>query len=117
MTFPLFIVAGLDHRFGWSPMFPVWLNILGLAMVGIGYAFAVWALAENPFFSAMVRIQADRGHIVPIVTPFNQAGELDVQALWPRRYIFISNAMASATFRARRITPRLRARSSAGTAP
>src|SRR5512136_2452906 len=28
VSFPLVIVAGLDHRFGWSPVFPAWLNIL-----------------------------------------------------------------------------------------
>jgi protein-S-isoprenylcysteine O-methyltransferase Ste14 len=64
LTFPLVIVAGLDHRFGWSPMFPIWLNVLGLFMIAIGYTIAVWALVENPFFSSMVRIQKDRGHVV-----------------------------------------------------
>jgi len=64
ISFPLIIVAGLDHRFGWSPVFPAWLNLLGLILIGIGYTFAVWALAENRFFSSMVRIQTDRGHVV-----------------------------------------------------
>lgn len=63
-SFPLFIVAGLDHRFGWSPVFPLWLNILGLILIAIGYSFAVWAMAENRFFSGVVRIQVDRGHVV-----------------------------------------------------
>ena len=64
LSFPLVIVAGLDHRFGWSPIFTIWLNILGLILIALGYAFAVWALAENRFFSSMVRIQTDRGHVV-----------------------------------------------------
>ncbi len=64
LTFPLAIVAGLDHRFGWSPAFPVELNIAGLILTGLGYAFAVWALVENRFFSGVVRIQTDRGHCV-----------------------------------------------------
>lgn len=64
LSFPLVIVAGLDHRFGWSPGYPGWLNIVGLLLVALGYAFAAWALAENRFFSSMVRIQADRGHAV-----------------------------------------------------
>jgi protein-S-isoprenylcysteine O-methyltransferase Ste14 len=64
ISFPLVIVAGLDHRFGWSPLFPIWLNVTGLLSIALGYAFAVWALAENRFFSSMVRIQTDRGHVV-----------------------------------------------------
>ena len=64
VSFPLVIVAGLDHRLGWSPVFPLWLNLLGLLLAGLGYAFVVWALAENRFFSGMVRIQTDRGHVV-----------------------------------------------------
>jgi protein-S-isoprenylcysteine O-methyltransferase Ste14 len=64
VSFPLVIVAGLDHRFGWSPAFPTWLNIIGIFLIALGYAFATWALAENRFFSSMVRIQTDRGHVV-----------------------------------------------------
>jgi len=64
MTFPLFIVAGLDHRFGWSLVFPTWLNILGFILIVLGYTFAGWALTENRFFSSVVRIQKDRGHMV-----------------------------------------------------
>ncbi len=62
--FPLVIVAGLDHRYEWSPAFPLWLNIFGLFLIAAGYAFAVWAMVENRFFSSMVRIQTDRGHAV-----------------------------------------------------
>ncbi len=63
-SFPLVIVAGLDHRFAWSPVFPTWLNITGIVLIALGYAFAAWALAENRFFSSMVRIQTDREHVV-----------------------------------------------------
>jgi protein-S-isoprenylcysteine O-methyltransferase Ste14 len=62
--FPLVIVAGLDHRFGWSPVFPLWLIVLGFLLISVGYAFAAWAVIENRFFSSVVRIQADRGHVV-----------------------------------------------------
>jgi len=62
--FPLVIVAGLDHRYGWSPAFPPWLIVLGFILVALGYAFATWALAENRFFSSVVRIQTDLGHVV-----------------------------------------------------
>jgi protein-S-isoprenylcysteine O-methyltransferase Ste14 len=64
VSFPLVIVAGLDHRFGWSPVFPLWFIVLGIVLIAFGYAFAAWALVENRFFSSVVRIQADRGHVV-----------------------------------------------------
>ncbi len=64
VSFPLVIVAGLDHRFGWSPVFPLWLIVLGFLLISLGYAFAAWAMIENRFFSSVVRIQLDRGHVV-----------------------------------------------------
>jgi len=62
--FPMVIVAGLDHRYNWSPEFPLWLIVPGFILISLGYAFAAWALAENRFFSSVVRIQTDRGHVV-----------------------------------------------------
>ncbi len=62
--FPMVIVAGLDHRYDWSPEFPLWLVVVGFVLISLGYAFATWALAENRFFSSVVRIQTDRGHVV-----------------------------------------------------
>ena len=64
ISYLLYFVAGLDHRFGWSPVFPTWLVILGFVLIALGYGFAVWAMAENRFFSGVVRIQIDRGHVV-----------------------------------------------------
>ena len=64
LSLPLVVVAGLDHRFGWSPALPLWLILLGFFLIAFGYAFAVWALVENRFFSSVVRIQTDRGHVV-----------------------------------------------------
>ena len=64
LSFPLFIVAGLDHHFGWSPEFPIWLNILGFILITFGYVFASWAIIENRFFSSVTRIQKERGHVV-----------------------------------------------------
>jgi len=64
ISFPIVIVSGLDHHFGWSPIFPVWFNILGFIFIVFGYTFAGWAFVENRFFSSVVRIQTDRGHMV-----------------------------------------------------
>lgn len=64
LSFPLVIVAGLDHRTEWSPVFPPWTSVIGFAIIAAGYTLGVWALVENRFFSSMVRIQTDRGHVV-----------------------------------------------------
>lgn len=59
------VVAGLDARFGWSSGFPLWLELLALAVILVGYWLASYALIENRFFSGMVRLQTDRGqHVV-----------------------------------------------------
>lgn len=70
LAHPLVIVAGLDHRYGWSPEFPLWLIVIGLLLISLGYGFATWALAENRFFSSVVRIQTDRGHMVCDTGPY-----------------------------------------------
>lgn len=67
---PLVLVAGLDHRFGWSPPLSIWLNMVGLILVAAGYGFAGWALSENRFFSTFVRIQTERGHVVCDTGPY-----------------------------------------------
>lgn len=64
ISFPLVIVAGLDHRFGWSPVFPLWITLIGLILIALGYAIGVWAIVENRYFSSVVRIQTERGHTV-----------------------------------------------------
>jgi protein-S-isoprenylcysteine O-methyltransferase Ste14 len=70
IVFPMVIVAGLDHRYNWSPEFPLWLIVLGFILISLGYAFAAWALAENRFFSSVVRIQTERGHVVCDTGPY-----------------------------------------------
>jgi protein-S-isoprenylcysteine O-methyltransferase Ste14 len=62
--YPVVLVAGIDHRYHWSSEFPVWLISIGFILISLGYAFAAWALAENRFFSSLVRIQTDREHVV-----------------------------------------------------
>jgi protein-S-isoprenylcysteine O-methyltransferase Ste14 len=64
------LVAGLDVRFGWTSGFPIWLNVLGAGLFAGGYAFVIWAMASNPFFSATVRIQGERGHSVASGGPY-----------------------------------------------
>jgi len=70
LSFPLFIVASLDHHFGWTPEFSLWLNIVGFILIIFGYSFASWAIIENRFFSSVTRIQKDRGHAVCDTGPY-----------------------------------------------
>jgi protein-S-isoprenylcysteine O-methyltransferase Ste14 len=64
------VVAGLDMRFGWTNVSPLWIQVLAL-MVGIfGFVIASWAMVENRFFSAVVRIQKDRDHTVCDTGPY-----------------------------------------------
>lgn len=65
-----FIIAGLDHRFSWSPPLPVWVFLPGLFLTLLGSGIAAWALVENRFFSGVVRIQQDRGHTVVDTGPY-----------------------------------------------
>jgi len=60
----IWIVSGLDYRFGWSPGFPIWIVITSAALVFMGGMIALWSMAANRFFIGMVRIQEERGHKV-----------------------------------------------------
>ncbi len=64
ISYPMVIVAGLDHRYNWSPEFPLWSSVIGFILIAFGYAFAAWSLVENRFFFSVVTIQTDRGHMV-----------------------------------------------------
>jgi protein-S-isoprenylcysteine O-methyltransferase Ste14 len=65
------IIAGLDRgRFHWSDTVPLWLQVLGLIALAGSYAFALWAMHVNRFFSSVIRIQSDRGQYVVTTGPY-----------------------------------------------
>lgn len=64
------VVAGLDLRFGWSAGLPLAVHLAGTALVALGFGLGTWAMVANPFFSAVVRIQKDRGHAVATGGPY-----------------------------------------------
>lgn len=59
-----YVVAGLDVRFGWTGPLPLAVSVFGAAAITAGSALGLRAMAENRFFSSVVRIQAERGHVV-----------------------------------------------------
>ncbi len=66
-----YIVAGLDMRWGWSPQFPLGLQITGVVVAVLAQdVLLTWSMASNAFFSMIVRIQDDRGHTVASGGPY-----------------------------------------------
>jgi protein-S-isoprenylcysteine O-methyltransferase Ste14 len=64
-------VAGADV--GWlhvSDSVPKALRVAGFVLLTAGFALVVWATQSNPFFSSVVRIQAERGHRVVSSGPY-----------------------------------------------
>lgn len=58
------VLAGLDWRNSWSGALPLWVIALAVILYLLGWAFGLWAMAVNRFFSKVVRIQHERGHHV-----------------------------------------------------
>src|SRR6516164_4087043 len=65
------VIAGLDRgRLHWSDSVPLWLQLFGLFIIVAAYALVFWAMLVNRFFSSVVRIQSDRGHVVVTGGPY-----------------------------------------------
>ena len=66
----LYIVAGFDHRYGWTTTISTNAEVIALVICSLGYSLVVWATASNAFFSSIVRIQSERGHTVVSGGPY-----------------------------------------------
>ena len=66
----LLVIAGFDHRFGWTTTIGSFAQIGALVVCCFGYGLAVWATASNAYFSQIVRIQTERGHAVATGGPY-----------------------------------------------
>ena len=64
------ILAGLNQRLGWAPAVGKGAQLAAWILTILGHALVVWAMGANPFFSALVRIQKDRGHTVAAGGPY-----------------------------------------------
>jgi protein-S-isoprenylcysteine O-methyltransferase Ste14 len=66
----VFIIAGLNFRFDWSPLLSDVYAVIGLVFIMFSYIPVFWAMYVNRFFSGVVRIQDERGHHVITAGPY-----------------------------------------------
>jgi protein-S-isoprenylcysteine O-methyltransferase Ste14 len=66
----MLLVAGLDTRFGWTPLLALALYVAGGIVFVLGFAFFSWAMISNAYFTAVVRIQAERGQTICTTGPY-----------------------------------------------
>jgi Putative protein-S-isoprenylcysteine methyltransferase len=66
----ILILAGLDERLAWAAFLPLGVQIAGLILLGASYPVFTWAMVSNEYFSTIVRIQSDRGHVVQSGGPY-----------------------------------------------
>lgn len=61
----ILIIAGLDSgRFLWTKYFSFTLSVSGVIVLLLGQVIFITARSQNNFFSSVMRIQKERGHIV-----------------------------------------------------
>jgi protein-S-isoprenylcysteine O-methyltransferase Ste14 len=66
----LLVLAGLDQRWSWTAPLPAWVRLSGGFLFVLGYALVLWAMYANKFFSQVVRIQTERGHVAVTDGPY-----------------------------------------------
>jgi protein-S-isoprenylcysteine O-methyltransferase Ste14 len=65
------LLTPLDRRFHWAPPVPDALRIVGIVGSLAAFLFVFRAMLTNHFFSAVIRIQDDRGHRVVDRGPYS----------------------------------------------
>ena len=83
LSFPLIIVAGLDHCYGWSPEFPVMLNVLGFVPCWVWIANTYHPLTnKNPkrVYSGVLSISLTPSKSASSLTNFLSPTNMAVKA-------------------------------------
>lgn len=70
MPMASYIIAGLDRGNMWTTNLSPGLQIVAGVVMVLGIALSSWAMTANKFFSGLVRIQEDRGHVVQAGGPY-----------------------------------------------
>lgn len=55
----IFVVAGMDQRYGWSSV-PTVLCLIGAGLVALGFYFVFLVFKENSYTSAVIEVAADQ---------------------------------------------------------
>lgn len=63
-------IAALDHRFSWTGRELFATSAVGFILIALGIQLMHWAMSENRFFAATVRIQTDRSQTVVSRGPY-----------------------------------------------
>ncbi len=79
----IFIIPGLDYRFGWSHI-PLWLVLVGMIMVLVGYFLFFYVIYTNKFASRVVEVTENQkviqiGTVRSCPAPNVSCSGLDVQ--------------------------------------
>jgi protein-S-isoprenylcysteine O-methyltransferase Ste14 len=70
-TLITYVISCLDVRLGWSPAIPLGVEIAAVVLSVLGYDVLLqWSMIVNAFFTAVIRIQTDRGHTVITSGPY-----------------------------------------------
>jgi protein-S-isoprenylcysteine O-methyltransferase Ste14 len=64
------VVSGLDARLGWTGETGLVVHLVGIVGFLLGFAIFSWAMAENAYFSTVVRVQEEQGHRVCTSGPY-----------------------------------------------
>ncbi len=67
--FSIFVIAGLDYRYGWSPVGPV-AKAMAFGFLALSFLGIARVMKENTYLSRVVRIQTERGHKVITTGPY-----------------------------------------------
>lgn len=64
------VLMGFDaQRFHWSDV-PLWLSVLGAALIAVSLYVGVLTFRENSFAAPVVKVQRERGHHVITTGPY-----------------------------------------------
>lgn len=63
-------MAGLDHRFDWSPQIALAIQLGSVFAAVLGSLLTIWAMASNRHFYGVFRINREGGHAVAETGPY-----------------------------------------------